>query len=141
MELRYHRAVIVLWPKNKWIDIICQGDKSDAVRHMIGLISKCNQQGPRDTPEWQTVKRMATLLMTRVRTDVNYFNALFHIGEIQWVQKYLQHLAGKEVYLYGQDNVQQFCLVLNKCFAKFGWDALAATVTQFAKGKNNNLLL
>ncbi len=135
MELRYHRAVVVLWPKDRWIDIICEGSTSDAVKHMQGLLSKCSMKGPKNTPVWENVKKMAKILAGKVSLDAEFLEALLKIDDIELLQDYLHTASLRNRYSEGKE-MEAFCLVLDKCLEKYGWKTLADALVQFANGKN-----
>eukprot|EP00029_Vermamoeba_vermiformis_P004972 TRINITY_DN1599_c0_g3_i2.p1 TRINITY_DN1599_c0_g3~~TRINITY_DN1599_c0_g3_i2.p1 ORF type:complete len:554 (-),score=61.78 TRINITY_DN1599_c0_g3_i2:733-2394(-) len=128
IELRYHRAVIMIWPTDRWIDILCEKGEVVAVQYLVSLISKCVGIEYRDAPEWQTCKRIATTLLRKnpqASMDVSLLDSLNIIGDGQLVANYIASIRHPSV-----NEFDQFCLLLDQSLAKFGWEILAVPIIQ-----------
>jgi hypothetical protein len=59
----------------------------------------------------------------------NFLEILLKIGDLQLLQTYLQTTKRT----YGNNDVPSFCVVLDKCLARFGWGSLIPSLLTFTK--------
>lgn len=130
MELRYHRAVIVLWPKECWIDIACSGDVNEAVKYMAGLT-----KNSASSKEWENVKRMAERVISRVGLNATFLEILLKIGDEKLIQTFLQTVKHHSFGFDVNEKFKPFYTALDQCLTKFGWKSLAPSLAVFAKSK------
>lgn len=125
--------MIIIWPKNKWINIICEGKVKDAVKYLDDLMAKCKRIKSRESPQWQTVIKMATILAKKFHSEPNtgLLDALLVVGDVNLVKHYLRNLS-----LFSRPkDPEQFYATLSKCVAKFGWKSLAEAINEFRARK------
>lgn len=125
-ELRYHRAVILVWDKADWLDLTCSGVQSDVVAHLTNEISKCSAMEARDAPDWLKCKQIASLIIEKhddMKADGLFLQALTRLGDVELLKKYVGKMEKYRSYGYKGD-IAQFYPAFDTCLATFGWDAL-----------------
>ncbi len=125
--------MLILFPKHKLIDIICEGPKPESVAYLAELLKKCAGSESRDTPDWQNATRLASIVARKHWTEINigFLDSLCTIGDVQLVQ---EHLETKTSRRFRSTDIAQLGTVLHKCLTKFGWDSLATSILKLEQG-------
>lgn len=122
---RYNRSALVLIRKEKFIDLLANGDEKSATSYLVSMVSTCLPSS-RDRPEWQDCAKLARLILeknSRAKLTVSLLDTLLAIDDPQLVLKYLStaHFTYEE-----RGNAKTLFSLIQRCWAKYGWATLGS---------------